>query len=88
MISVYEVFLSRPISSIDDIEEQERRNLNAYFLDHFGFQFRDVHSRSFNVQLENAIMNTSNAIDIPIRIARKVQENKEAFEDDVMFYEV
>lgn len=88
MISIREVFLKEKIDSIDDITEQERRNLNAYLLDHYSMGFKDVHSNDFRKTLENAIMRSAKSIDIPIQIVKIINSNKDSFKDTVIFQKV
>ena len=88
MISIHEVFLTDEIRSINSISEQERRNLNAYLLDHYSMAFKDIHSEAFNAALKKAIINSAKSINIPIHIVKIVNSDKDSFKDTVIFQEV
>ena len=88
MISIHEVFLKDKIDSIDDITDQERRNLNVYLLDHFSLGFKDIYGESFNTTLQKAIMQSVKSIDIPIQIVKIINNNKDLFMDNVIFQDV
>ena len=88
MISIREVFLKDKINSIDDITDQERRNLNVYLLDHFSLGFKDIYSESFNTALQKAIMQSVKSIDIPIQIVKIINNNNDLFIDNVIFQDV
>lgn len=85
MISVNEVFLSNSISSIEDLNEQERKNMNAYFLDHYGFSFKDIHGEAFEDAVKDAIMQPCKSRDILIKVMRRVMGNRDAYGDEVIF---
>ena len=88
MISVNEVFLMDDISSIEDLTEQERKNMNVYFLDHYGFAFADIHSEAFEEAVKMAIMQPCKRKDILIKIVRDVMDKREAYGDAVIFHDV
>ena len=88
MISIHEVFLREEIKSVDSITDQERMNLNAYLLDHYGLAFKDIHSDSFDFALKKALIRSKKSIDIPIQIIKTVKNDSDYFRDSVIFREI
>ena len=88
MISVNEVFLADEISSIEDLTEQERKNMNVYFLDHYGFAFADIHGEAFEEAVKRAIMQPCKRKDILIKMVRDVMDNRDDYGDEVIFHDV
>lgn len=88
MISIHEVFLREEIKSADSITDQERMNLNAYLLDHYGLAFKDIHSDSFDFALKKAIILSKKSIDIPIHIVKTAKNDRDSFRYSVIFGEI
>lgn len=80
-MNIREVFDTRTIYRYEDISEEEKKRLNKFFKENYNFEFKDIHSKSFEVQLKGALMATSRSDNVVIYIARRVLNARKKYYD-------
>jgi len=74
-MEIYEV-LKGIICEPKDVEIKDRMRMNQFFRANYGFEFKDVQSKAFEVQLQNAIYASYEPVSIIITMARAILANK------------
>jgi len=74
-MEIYEV-LKGIIFETKDVDNEGRLRMNQFFKENYGFEFKDIQSKAFEVQLQNAIYASYEPVNIIITMARAVLRNK------------
>lgn len=75
-MEIYEVIPNGYYMNTDDFEEEERKRMNQFFKENYGFEFKDINGEAFNTQLKNALYSSNRNVDIIIQMARAALNGK------------
>lgn len=75
-MDIYNVIPDGYYMYIEDFEEEDRKRMNCFFKENYGFEFKDINGKAFNVQLQNALYATHRNVDIIILMARRALNGK------------
>ena len=75
-MEIYKVIPDGYYMNTDDFEEEERKRMNQFFKENYGFEFKDVNGKAFNTQLKNALYSSNSNVDIIIQMARAALNGK------------
>lgn len=76
-MEIYQVLATDTLYlSIEDFDDMDRERMNRFFKSNYGFEFKNINSKAFEAQLNNALMKTPNAVDIIVEMARVCLKGK------------
>lgn len=75
-MEIYEVIPDGYYMELEDFEQEERKRMNQFFKENYGFEFKDINGKAFNVQLQNALYATNRNVDIIIQMAKAALNGK------------